>query len=118
MIAGSALLIVMAALVGICVSLYGYLAPLTGITGSLGALLVCIASAALLLDGVFLWFVQRRSARIVWLVLGFLGAIGTFAAACFLHAWYLAGVMAIVFLGLLICAASPRHQSPAQATAS
>jgi hypothetical protein len=117
MITGSAVLIVVGAFVGLCVSLYGYLAPLTGITRSFGALLVSIASAALILDGVFLWLVRRRSARIFWLVLGFLGAICTFLAACFLHAWYLAGAMAVVFLGLLICAASPRHQSPAEASA-
>jgi hypothetical protein len=117
MIAGSALLIAAAALVGLCLSLYGYLAPLTGITGSFGALLVCLASAALILDGVVLWLVRSRSARIVWLVLGCAGAVCTFAAACFLHAWYLAGAMAVVFLGLLICAASPRHQSPTEAAA-
>jgi hypothetical protein len=116
MVTGSALLIVVAAFIGFCISLYGYLAPLTGITRSFGALLVCIASAALLLDGFLLWFVQRRSARIFWLGLGFLGAICTFAAAYFLHAWYLMGATAVVFLGLLICAASPSHQPPTEAS--
>lgn len=113
----AALLIVLAALVGLGISLYGYLMPLTGITKSFGALLVCIASAALILDGLFLWLVRRRGARIFWLVLGFLGAIGTFAAAYFLHAWLLMGAMAVVFFGLLICAASPSHRSSVEVTA-
>jgi type III secretory pathway component EscS len=113
----AALLIVLAAVVGLGISLYGYLTPLTGITRSFGALLVCIASAALILDGLLLGLVRRRSAHIFWLVLGFLGAICTFAAAYFLHAWILMGAMAVVFFGLLICAASPTHRSSAEATA-
>lgn len=113
----AALLIVLAALVGLGISLYGYLTPLTGITGSFGALLVCIASAALILDGLLLWLVRRRGARIFWLVLGFLGTICTFAAAYFLHEWFLMGAMVVVFFGLLICAASPSHRSSAEATA-
>lgn len=113
----AALLVMLAALVGLGISLYGYLTPLTGITGSFGALLVCIASAALMLDGLFLWLVRRRGVRVFWLVLGFLGAICTFAAGYFLHAWFLMGAMAVVFFGLLICAANPRHRSSVEATA-
>lgn len=113
----AALLVVLAAVGGLGISLYGYLAPLTGITGSFGALLVCLASAALILDGVFLWLVRRRGMRTFWLVLGFVGAVCTFAAGYFLHAWLLMGAMAVVFLGLLIFAANPRHRSSMEATA-
>jgi len=105
------LLVVLAALVGLGISLYGYLAPLTGITGSFGALLVCIACAALILDGLFLWRVRGRGAYVFWLVLGFLGAICTLAAGYFLHAWFLMGAMGVVFIGLLICAAGPRSSA-------
>ncbi|HWL80916.1 MAG TPA: hypothetical protein VNR89_08185 [Roseomonas sp.] len=113
----AALLVALAALVGLGLSLHGYLTPLTGITGSFGALLVCIASAALILDGLLLWLLRRRGARVFWLLLGFLGAICTFAAAYFLHAWFLMVAMAVVFFGLLICAASPSHRSSTEATA-
>jgi hypothetical protein len=95
------LLVILAALVGLGISLYGYLTPLTGITGSFGALLVCVASAALILDGLFLWRV-RRGAHTFWLVLGFLGASCTLVAAYFLHAWFLMGAMVIILIGLLI----------------
>jgi hypothetical protein len=110
----ASILIVAAAFVGLCVSIYGYLAPLTGITHSFGALLVCIASAALILDGAVLSFVRRREARAVWLALGFLGASCTLAAAYFLHAWFLAGATAVAVLGLIIYAASPVRDPSAE----
>lgn len=101
---GGAMLVAAAALAGLAVSLYLYLAPLTGVNGTLGALLVAVASAALVVDGLCLAFVWSRAARLVWYVLGFLGAILTLAAAYFLHAWLLMAAMIVVLVALVFTA--------------
>jgi hypothetical protein len=80
----------------LAVSLYGYLAPLTGINGSLGALLVCISSVGLMIDGILLSASKSRRARFLWLLLGLIATVGTFLAAYFLHLPALMGLMVVV----------------------
>lgn len=96
------LLILLAGAAGVAISLYGYWVPLTGITGSAGALLVVASSLALVIDALILW--RSHGGAMFWLfwVLGLLGALGTLAAAGFLHAWVLLGANVVVLLGLLV----------------
>jgi hypothetical protein len=94
----------------LAVSLYGYLAPLTGINGSLGALLVCISSVGLMIDGILLSASKSRRARFLWLLLGLIATVGTFLAAYFLHLPALMGLMVVATIGLtLIQASAHRH---------
>lgn len=95
------ILITVGAIIALIFSIYNYVTPLTGVTATLGALLVCIASIALIVDGAILLYVRTRAARLIWLVLGFLGAVCTFAAGYFLHMPSLMILMVIVFIGLV-----------------
>jgi hypothetical protein len=102
--------VVAAAFAALAVSLYGYLAPLTGINGSLGALLVCISSVGLMIGGVLLSASKNRIARFLWFLLGLIAAVGTFLAAYFLHLPALMGLMVVVAIGLaLIQTSAHRH---------
>lgn len=104
-----------AALVGTAIALWGYFAPMTGIDGTAGALLVVVSSLLLVLDGVILLFLPSGAVRTIMLTLGVLGALGTFAAAGFLHAWWLMAAMVVVALGLA-ADIFMKHSSPAPRT--
>lgn len=106
-----AFLLVAAAVAALAISVYNYLTPLTGINGSLGALIVCIASAALIVDGIGLLVARHRLARGIWYVLGFLGAVLTLLAAAFLHAWLLALAMVVVLAGLTMSLSRRSHNA-------
>ena len=96
------MIVLLAAIVGIAVSAYNFLAPLTGINGTPGALLVIVSSILLAVDGLILWFGPPRALFWILWVLGILGALGTFTAAWFLHAWWLMAASAVVLAGLLV----------------
>ncbi|ETX28998.1 hypothetical protein RISW2_03390 [Roseivivax isoporae LMG 25204] len=96
---GAALLTV-AALVGLIAALYEYLTPLTGVTGTLGALIVVVACGLLALAGLIL--MVASSGRGFWRTLTVLGIVGTFTAALFLHAWIVAGTMVAALVGVLL----------------
>ncbi|WP_417309630.1 hypothetical protein [Devosia sp.] len=100
--ASGAGLMALAALVGAAIALYAYFTPMTGVTGTPGALLVVVSSLALLAAGVILWL--RSYGFVYWalIVLGFLGVAGTFAAGWFLHEWLLMAAMAVVAVGLVL----------------
>jgi hypothetical protein len=96
------LIVLIAASAGMLLGLYSYFAPLTGVTGAAGALLVSGSSVALMIDAPILW--RSRSPIVFWIfwVLGVFGALGTLSAAYFLHSWWLLGANLIVLAGLFI----------------
>ncbi|WP_149902807.1 hypothetical protein [Mesorhizobium sp. SARCC-RB16n] len=96
------LVVITAAVLACAIAFYYFAAPLTGVTGTSGAMLVLIASLALALDGLLLRFKGNGAVFILAWVLGLLGALGTFTAAAFLHAWWLVAAVAVVLAGLLI----------------
>ncbi|MBZ9796088.1 hypothetical protein [Mesorhizobium sp. ES1-4] len=79
--ASGPLVIVTAAVLASAIAFYYFAAPLTGVTGTPGAMLVLIASLALALDGLLLRFRSDGAVFILAWVLGSLGALGTFIAA-------------------------------------
>lgn len=96
------LILLLAGTVGVLLSLYAYFVPLTGVTGTPGALLVTGSSLALVVDALILW--RNPSGlvfRLFW-ILGVLGALGTIAAACFLHTWWLVAASIVALAGLLL----------------
>ena len=105
------MIILAAAIVGIALSAYYFLAPLTGINGTPGAALVIISSLLLAIDAFILWFGPPRPLFWILWVLGILGALGTFAAAWFLHAWWLMAAIVIVFIGLVVTLIPARNSS-------
>ncbi|RUO33288.1 hypothetical protein [Aliidiomarina soli] len=97
-----AMVLILASLLGVGISLYYYLVPMTGVTGTEGALLVVISSLVLTLCGIILLKVHTGSPAIAVRVLVLLGALGTIAAAWFLHAFWLVAVMLVAFVGVII----------------
>ncbi|MBZ9974292.1 MULTISPECIES: hypothetical protein [unclassified Mesorhizobium] len=96
------LVVITAAVLASAIAVYYFATPLTGVNGTPGAMLVLVASLALALDGLVLRF---RGGGVVFTlawILGLLGALGTFTAAVFLHAWWLVAAVAVVLAGLLI----------------
>ncbi|MDY8108947.1 hypothetical protein U0C82_07285 [Fulvimarina sp. 2208YS6-2-32] len=106
-----ALVVLAGGLVGLVISIYLYMTPLTGVTGSLGALIVMAASGAIAFDGLILLGAMTPGHRALWLTLGFLGALGTLAAAYLLHAYGLMAVMVVVLLGLFLVLARPPYRT-------
>jgi quinoprotein glucose dehydrogenase len=95
-----------AALVGLGIALFHYLAPMTGVTGTIGALLVVGTSVLLSLFGlVLLWKQSGGIARLVR-ILAVLAALGTLVAAWLLHEFWLLAVTGVALLAVAIDAAT------------
>ena len=109
------IIVLAASAAGMMLGLYYYFTPLTGITGAPGVLLVIGSSLALFLDAFVLWFSSRGWLFGVFWSLGLLGAIGTVAAACFLHAWLLAGAAVVALIGLIVTFAVSHQPRSAEA---
>ena len=95
--AGPVLLIV-ASLIGTGISLYNYLAPLTGVNGTPGALLVVVCSVVLVLCGLALMKTAALTLRLIALLI----ALGALAAAGFLHEYGLMIALAAGVVGIVI----------------
>jgi hypothetical protein len=93
-------LFLVTAIVGFGISLYLYLVPLTGVTGTVGALMVTISCGLLAVAALIFLQWPVGEAATFFRVLALLGVLGVFAAAWFLHGFWLmvAMVIALVFL--------------------
>lgn len=95
-----------ASLAGLGVSLFHYLAPMTGVTGTAGALLVVGSSLLLALAGIVLFVRRSGGFALLLRILASLGALGTMAAAYFLHEFWLVAAMAVALVGVAVDVAS------------
>src|SRR5919205_648282 len=93
-----------AAAPGTALSVYNYLTRGTGIDHTPGALLVVVSSALVLLASLVLALAPGapRWLRVVLEILLLLGVLGTAAAAYFLEAYALLGLMALALVGWLV----------------
>ena len=89
-------------LVGLVAALYGYFAPLTGVNGTLGALLAIVVSVVLLLLRLALARSSSKGARIAWRVVILIGLAGNMFAGVLLHEWWLCLGMLAGVVGLAI----------------
>src|SRR5690625_7956641 len=64
-----AVLLCLAAVAGVILALYNYLTPLTGVTGTPGALLVIVSSAVAIVIALALARAPSLGSRIVWRVI-------------------------------------------------
>ncbi|WP_048305552.1 hypothetical protein [Halomonas sp. PR-M31] len=106
-----AILVFIASLVGLGVALYAYFAPLTGVNGSIGALVVILACIALAVMALILAAVNSRGALIALRILLLVGLVGTCVAGLLLHQWWIGVAMVVGLLGLILDMA--RHGSNA-----
>ncbi|RJS92387.1 hypothetical protein [Salinisphaera sp. Q1T1-3] len=97
----------LSALAGLIIALYAYLAPLTGVTGTLGALLVIGVSALLIVMALVLMALSAGGGRIAWRVLILIALAGNAFAAALLHEWWLCIAMGVGLIGLIIDMCSP-----------
>ena len=97
-------LIMLATLIGLGISAYNYFAPLTGLTGASGVLVVA-ASSLLMLGAAFLWAVIPNLPRaLVWFLAAAIAAdiLCTGFAAWLLESMVLLGAMALASIGWAI----------------
>ena len=90
--------VTLASVVGLGIALFHYFAPMTGVTGTIGAMSVVCSSLLVALAGVVLWFRHSGSMARTVRVLGWLLALGTIAAGWLLHEFWLVAAM-VVALG-------------------
>jgi hypothetical protein len=112
-----AVLLFAAALAGLLLAIYAYVTPLTGVNGSIGALIVIVATLVLALGALVLPVIRHRCWRNLARILLLLGVIGTFVAALLLHRWGIGAAMALGLVGLVIDMTRPARAAPLPRTA-
>ena len=110
-----AMVVLVASAVGIAIALYAYLTPLTGVTGTLGALVVIVTCAVLVALGLGLALCHGRALHNLLRVVIVAFIVGTAFAALLLHLWWLAVAMAVALVGWMIDLFRP---TPAHRTTS
>ncbi len=98
----AAFLLLVASAVGCALAVFAYVTPLTGVNGSLGALIVIGACVALAIGAFGLAFVEHGVWHILLWVLLLFGLIGTAVAGLFLHRWWIAVALGVGLIGLVI----------------
>ncbi len=104
------LLLLAAAAVGLIAAAYGYSAPLTGVTGSIGAGLVIVLSLVLGLAALVLPALTSKGLRYLLVSLIVLGLIGTGFAGFLLHQWLIPVAMAVGLVGIVMEMMRPAHR--------
>lgn len=94
---GAAAILTVASLVGLVISLYYYVVPITGVTGTPGALLVVVSSMLLVIAGIILFLRDSGWFALTVRILAVVGSLGTIAAAYLLHEFWLMAVMILAF---------------------
>jgi len=107
-------LFLLASLAGLATALYLFFVPLTGVTGTSGALIVIASSAALVVAAAVIPIMPGRSLRNLLRILAVLGIAGTFTAAVFLHGWILVVAMIVALAGTLIDAGTGQQSRDTQ----
>ncbi len=107
-----AILVFAGAVASLALAIYAYVTPLTGVNGSVGALIVIAASLVLALAALVLPVISTRSWRNVLRGLLLLGLIGTFLAGLLLHRWWIGLAMVIGLIGLAIDMTRPARAAP------
>lgn len=96
----AALLLSMA--IGFLIALYAYFAPLTGVTGSGGALMAAVVPLVIVLLAGVLAKVTGPALRIFLSVILLILLAGNCFAGLLLHQWWLSAMMVIGFMALVI----------------
>ena len=89
-------------IIALVAALYGYFAPLTGVNGTLGALLTIIVSGALVLLGLAMARAASRGARVAWRLVILVALVGNAFAGALLHEWWLCLGMLVGVVGLVV----------------
>lgn len=99
---GAAFVITIAALVALALTTWRYFAPLSGVNGTVGALLAMAGNVALLFGGIALAMLPRGGWRVTFLVLGWIGGLLTLLATVLLHGWSSVAALVALIIALLV----------------
>lgn len=99
-------LIFLGALAALILTTYRYFAPLSGITGTYGALLAMFGAAALIVAAFAIASLEAGPLRTTFLVLSWIGAVLTLAAAWLLHGWWASLALILCLAGVAIATVS------------
>ncbi|HCH39183.1 MAG TPA: hypothetical protein DE191_06665 [Enterobacter sp.] len=105
------ILLLLAAVIGVAVALYAWLTPLTGVTDTIGALGVAIASAVLAVLTLMLRAASGRGARIFLIIVTLVVLIGIGFAAALLHQYIITVAMVVGLIGLIMLSSKPVHHN-------
>lgn len=104
-------LLALGAAVAFGLTAWRYLTPLSGITGTPGALIAMFGEAALFVAGIALALMARGAGRTVFVVLAWIGIALTLFAAILLHGWWSAAALVVALAGLVAASfAAPRTE--------
>ncbi|MEM6160460.1 hypothetical protein AAH446_07885 [Erwinia sp. P6884] len=95
------ILLLLAAVAGFALAIYAWSTPLTGVTGTIGALGVAIANIVLAVLAFILRACSGRGSRIFWAIIILLMLVGIGFAALLLHQSVITAAMAIGLVGLI-----------------
>ncbi|QLP67877.1 hypothetical protein C3451_01045 [Enterobacter sp. 301B] len=96
------ILLLLAAVIGFAVALYAWWTPLTGVTDTIGALGVAIASAVLAILIFVLRAASGRGARVFLIIVTLVVLAGIGFAAALLHQYIITAAMVVGLIGLIM----------------
>ncbi|HIH2379716.1 TPA: hypothetical protein ACYKTF_004443 [Enterobacter hormaechei] len=96
------ILLLLAAVIGFAVALYAWWTPLTGVTDTIGALGVAIASAVLAILIFVLRAASGRGARDFLIIVTLVVLAGIGFAAALLHQYIITAAMVVGLIGLIM----------------
>ena len=96
------ILLLLAAVIGFAVALYAWWTPLTGVTDTIGALGVAIASAVLAILIFVLRAASGRGARVFLIIVTLVVLAGIGFAAALLHQYIITAAMVVGLNGLIM----------------
>jgi quinoprotein glucose dehydrogenase len=97
----AAAVVALASVIGVGIALYHYAAPMTGVTGTIGALSVIVSSLLVALAGLLLWFRHSGGLARAVRVAGWLLTLGTIAAGWLLHESWLVAAMIVALVAAM-----------------
>ncbi|PSS47533.1 hypothetical protein C6560_16505 [Enterobacter sp. FS01] len=106
------LLLLLAAVIGFAVALYAWLTPLTGVTGTIGALGVAIACLFLAILSFMLRVASRRGGRIFLIIVTLVFLFGIGFAAALLHQYIITAAMVVGLVGLIMLSSNSVRHNP------
>ncbi|HET8598101.1 MAG TPA: hypothetical protein VFM22_10095 [Castellaniella sp.] len=106
-----AVVLLLSAIVGLALALYGYFVPLTGVTGTYGALLVIILTIVIALMALGLARLAPGAGRAAWRIVLLILLAGTCFAGFLLHERWLSIAMLAGLIGLIIDVLRPARLS-------
>lgn len=95
-------LLALGAAVAFGITAWRYFTPLSGITGTAGALVTMFGEAALVVAGFAIALMARGAGRITFVALAWIGIALTLLAAVLLHGWWAVAALVLAFIGLVI----------------